>query len=72
MAIESLKLRIGGMETRQDVQALKDRLETLTGIEAYDVIKGRVRLTYDSKKIPMAEVFAVIAETGEGYDVEME
>jgi len=72
MAIESLKLRIGGMESRQDVQALKDRLETLTGIEAYDVIKGRVRLSYDSKKIPMAEVFAAIAETGEGYDVEME
>lgn len=72
MAMETLKLRIGGMESRQDVKALKDRLETLPGIEAYEVIKGRVRLTYDSQKIPMADVFAVIAETGEGYDVEME
>ncbi|MEK7393032.1 MAG: hypothetical protein AAB214_10750 [Fibrobacterota bacterium] len=72
MSMQSLKLRIGGMESRQDVQALKSRLETLVGIEAYDVIKGHVRLTYDSKKIPMADVFAVIAETGEGYDVEME
>lgn len=72
MAMESLKLRIGGMESRQDIQSLKDRLETLRGIEAYNVIKGHIRLTYDSKLIPMAEVFAAIAETGEGFDVEME
>lgn len=72
MAIGTLNLRIGGMESRKDVQLLQAILESLPGIEAYDVKTGKVRLSYDSKKVELARVFQALAEAGEGYDVELD
>ena len=68
----SLNLRIGGMESRKDIQILRDALETLPGIEAYDVLPGKVRLGYAPGSVSLAKIFAALAEAGEGYDVEME
>ncbi|HQF55482.1 MAG TPA: heavy metal-associated domain-containing protein [Fibrobacteria bacterium] len=70
--MESLNLRIGGMESRKDVQLLGDVLETLPGIEAYDVKPGRVRVGYLPGKVSLSAIFAALAEAGEGYDVEMD
>ena len=70
--MESLNLRIGGMESRKDVQLLGDVLETLPGIEAYDVKPGRVRVGYLPGNVSLSAIFAALAEAGEGYDVEMD
>ena len=70
--MESLHLRIGGMESRRDVQILRDVLETLPGIEAYDVLPGKVRIGYSPRMVSLSQIFAALAEAGEGYDVEME
>ncbi len=71
--MESLNLRIGGMESRKDVQVLREVLESLPGIEAYDVKSGRVRIGYSPALISMATIFGALAQAGEeGYDIEME
>lgn len=70
--MESLNLRIGGMESRKDVTLLGGVLEALPGIEAYDVKPGRIRVGYQPKEISLGKIFAALAEAGEGYDVEMD
>jgi hypothetical protein len=70
--MESLNLRIGGMESREDTRILNQALESLPGIDAYDVKPGRVRIGYFPDQVPLARIFAALAEAGEGYDVEME
>ena len=70
--MESLNLRIGGMESRKDIQILRDALEILPGIEAYDVLPGKVRIGYSPKSVSLSKIFAALAEAGDGYDVEME
>jgi len=70
--MESLNLRIGGMESRDDVRILREVLEILPGIEAYDVLPGRVRIGYAPASVSLSKIFAALAEAGEGYDVEME
>jgi len=70
--LESLNLRIGGMESRKDVALLGGILENLPGIEAYDVKPGRIRIGYLPKEISLGKIFAALAEAGEGYDVEMD
>ena len=70
--MESLQLRIGGMESRDDVQILSKALDSLPGIDAYDVKPGRVRLGYDPAAVALWRIFEALAEAGEGYDVEME
>lgn len=70
--MESLNLRIGGMESRKDVQLLGDVLEKLPGIEAYDVKPGRIRIGFDPKSVTLGTIFAALAEAGEGYDVELD
>jgi len=60
------------MESRQDVQILRDALETLPGIDAYDVLPGKVRIGYSPGLVSLSKIFAALAEAGEGYDVEME
>ncbi len=70
--MESLNLRIGGMESRKDVALLGEVLERLPGIEAYDVKPGRVRIGYLPDKVSLSAIFAALAEAGEGYDVEMD
>lgn len=51
---------------------LRDVLEIASGVEAYDVLPGKVRIGYDAKKTSVARLFAAIAEAGEGYDVELD
>lgn len=70
--MQRMDLRIGGMESKADVRILREVLEVLPGIEAYDVLPGKVRLTFDPKLTGMAAIFAVLAEAGEGYDVELD
>jgi len=70
--VESLNLRIGGMESRKDVALLGGILEALPGVEAYDVKPGRIRIGYRPKEVSLSRIFAAIAEAGEGYDVEMD
>jgi len=69
--MQNLDLRVGAMESKADVALIRTALETLPGIDAYDVLRGKVRLSYDPKTISLARIFAAIAEAGEGYDVEM-
>jgi copper chaperone CopZ len=70
--MESLNLRIGGMESREDTAILNRVLETLPGIDAYDVKPGRVRIGYFPDQVTLSAIFAALAEAGEGYDVELE
>lgn len=70
--MESLNLRIGGMESRKDVALLGGVLDALPGIDAYDVKPGRIRIGYDPKAVSLSAIFAALAEAGEGYDVEMD
>jgi copper chaperone CopZ len=67
-----LNLKVGGMESRDDVSRIRAALDPLPGIDAFDVLKGRVRMSYDPKAIPLSRIFAAIAEAGEGYDVELD
>jgi len=69
--MQNLELRVGAMESKADVVLIRTALDPLPGIEAYDVLRGKVRLSYDPKAISLARIFAAIAEAGEGYDVEM-
>lgn len=69
--MQNLELRIGGMESKADTTVIRAALDPLPGIDAYDVLRGKVRLSYDPKTIALARIFAAIAEAGEGYDVEM-
>lgn len=70
--MESLNLRIGGMESREDVQILRKALDALPGIDAYDVLAGRIRIGYFPEQVSLSRIFAALAGSGEGYDVEME
>ncbi|HOX52431.1 MAG TPA: copper resistance protein CopZ [Fibrobacteria bacterium] len=60
------------MQSKEDVRTLRGVLETLPGIEAYDVLPHKVRLSYDPTRTNVAAIFAAIAEAGEGYDVELD
>lgn len=70
--MQRMDLRIGGMEGKDDVRLLRGVMEVLPGIEAYDVLPNKIRLTYDPSKTGAAAIFAAIAEAGEGYDVELD
>jgi hypothetical protein len=70
--MESLNLRVGGMESREDIRILREILEILPGIEAYDVLPGKVRIGSVPASVSLSKIFAVLAEAGEGYDVELE
>lgn len=70
--MQRMDLRIGGMESKSDVRILREVLEVLPGIEAYDVLPRKVRLTYDPSKTGAAAIFAALAQAGEGYDVELD
>lgn len=70
--LQRLDLRIGGMTSRDDVKTLKGVLESQPGIEAYDVLPGKVRLSFDPRLSGMSILFAALAEAGPGYDVELD
>lgn len=69
--MQNLELRVGGMESKADATLIRAALDPLPGIDAYDVLRGKVRLSYDPKAVSLARIFATIAEAGDGYDVEM-
>lgn len=67
MSLSRAEFRVGGMSCNGCVQSIRKGLDPLPGIDALDVVVGRVRVEYDPTLVDTNQMIATIADLG--FDV---
>jgi len=69
MSLSRAEFKVGGMSCGGCVNAVRKGLDPLPGIDALDVVIGRVRVEYDPTQVNTNQILATIADLG--YDVSL-
>lgn len=69
MELKKAEFKVGGMSCKHCVEAVRQGIEALPGIDALDVVVGRVRVEFDGSQVNTNQVIAAIADAG--YDVDL-
>ena len=64
--IETISLNIEGMNSSHEVSLIKKKLDSLAGIESYDVdtVSKQINVFYDPAQVTVQDIIRSIPETG--------